>query len=351
MDSAIPTHLQCPRTRARKIADDYVPPYPSMVARFGPLTKQVVMAYFGLQVHGETIGGDANTKFKDIEAAFGKSGGPGHWDRARYVDEAGYLNVISIGYWDVPADFDAWFDRHGATWTAANGTKPGFGSFTEVVRPTVERFETLFSSTVPEGIAVLASGFSDTVQEHAYWGGARDRLPLSQTDELAPSGAPQVIENGLLRTVVPHENLCLIRSGQDWSATEAEERRMYLDDVEPVLRAGMDFLRDEGWQIGCFSNRYMTVIDDAGRPVQKTFGLSWWRSLEALERWAQSHPTHVAIFGAAMKYLGELGPAAKLRLYHEVTVAAASEQQFKYFNCHPRTGMLRAATLAAKSGQ
>jgi len=36
---------------------------------------------------------------------------------------------------------------------------------------------------------------------------------------------------------------------------------------------------------------------------------------------AESHPTHVRIFGAAMKYLSTLGPAAKLRLYHEVTVA------------------------------
>ena len=38
-----------------------------------------------------------------------------------------------------------------------------------------------------------------------------------------------------------------------------------------------------------------------------------------------------------------LGPAAKLRLYHEVTVAAAEEQFFEYFNCHPNTGMLRTA--------
>ena len=61
-----------------------------------------------------------------------------------------------------------------------------------------------------------------------------------------------------------------------------------------------------------------------------------------LERWSESHPTHVAIFGAAMKYLSQLGPAAKLRLYHEVTVARADEQFFEYLKCHPATGMLRA---------
>ena len=40
------------------------------------------------------------------------------------------------------------------------------------------------------------------------------------------------------------------------------------------------------------------------------------------------------IFGAAMKYLSSLGPAAKLRLYHEVTVARAADQFFEYRNCH-----------------
>ena len=67
--------------------------------------------------------------------------------------------------------------------------------------------------------------------------------------------------------VKPHDNICLIRSGQDWSDTASAERKMYLDDVEPVLREGMEFLRDEGRSIGCFANRYMTVLDRDGQPV------------------------------------------------------------------------------------
>ena len=35
-----------------------------------------------------------------------------------------------------------------------------------------------------------------------------------------------------------------------------------------------------------------------------------------------------------MTYLSTFGPAAKLRLYHEVTVARADEQFFEYTNCH-----------------
>jgi aldoxime dehydratase len=85
------------------------------------------------------------------------------------------------------------------------------------------------------------------------------------------------------------------------------------------------------------------VVAPDGTPTEKSYGMSWWKSLAALERWAESHPTHVRIFGAAMKYLSTLGPAAKLRLYHEVTVARADEQFFEYLNCHPQTGMLNAA--------
>ncbi|SPP94919.1 conserved protein of unknown function [Bradyrhizobium vignae] len=42
-----------------------------------------------------------------------------------------------------------------------------------------------------------------------------------------------------------------------------------------------------------------------------------------------------------------LGASAKLRLYHEVTVAAAADEQFfEYLNCHPKTGMLAAVNTA-----
>jgi aldoxime dehydratase len=176
------------------------------------------------------------------------------------------------------------------------------------------------------------------------WGGMRDRIPLSQTSEMAPAGAARAVRDGSRVRVIAHDNVCLIRSGQDWGDTEATERKMYLEDVEPVLREGMDFLRDHGRSIGCYANRYMTVVAPDGTPAEKSYGMSWWKSLAALERWAESHPTHVRIFGAAMKYLSTLGPAAKLRLYHEVTVARADEQFFEYLDCHPQTGMLNAVS-------
>jgi len=346
MESAIPAHLQCPRTRHRRVPDDYAPPYPSFVARHSPDVTRVVMAYFGVQYREDSAAADA--ALRDLAVSFTADGGPGHWDRSRYVDEAGHTNVILAAYWDAPSRFDTWFAARGAGWTRELRT--GIGTYTEIVRPDVRRYETLFSAPDRcEGIAVLSAGMSDMVTEHAYWGGARDRIPASQTDALQPSDAATHFDRDGARVIVrPHDQLCLIRSGQDWSDTDADERTMYQRDVEPVLRAGMEFLRDEGMAIGCFANRYVNVETAEGGATEKSYGMSWWRSLAALERWAESHPTHVAIFGAAMKYLSTMGPAAKLKLYHEVTVARADEQCFEYLNCHERTGMLRASAASVR---
>jgi aldoxime dehydratase len=106
----------------------------------------------------------------------------------------------------------------------------------------------------------------------------------------------------------------------------------------------MDFLRDEGLAAGCYTNRFMTVLDDDDRPIAKNFGLSWWTDLRALENWSSEHPSHVQIFGTAGRHLRKFGADAKLRLYHEITVTRADEQTFVYLNCHDGTGLLNAVT-------
>jgi aldoxime dehydratase len=346
MESAIPPHLQVARTRHRRVPDDYQPPYPAFVARYGAAVERVVMAYFGLQYRGDAPPASA-TALAWLEGQFAGPNGPKHWDRAAYRDEAGYDNIVSVAYWDDQQAFAAWFPAARDGWTGEQQEHSGLGTFIEVLSPSVNDYETLFSSLGrPEGVAVVADSLSGDIMEHAYWGGMRDRIPRSQTNEMAPAGAPGLVREGERLRVKPHENICLIRSGQDWSDTDAAERKMYLDDVEPVLREGMEFLRDDGRSIGCFANRYMTVLDRDGQPTEKSYGMSWWKSLAALERWSESHPTHVRIFGAAMKYLSSLGPAAKLRLYHEVTVARADDQFFEYRRCHERTGMLNTVTEA-----
>ena len=72
-------------------------------------------------------------------------------------------------------------------------------------------------------------------------------------------------------------------------------------------------------------------------------GLSYWRSLAQMEQWSEHHPTHVAIFGTFMRIVQELEFTLDLRFFHEVSVLRADEQDYEYLNCHPETGLLRAA--------
>ena len=116
MESAIPEHLRSARTRHRRIPDDYAPPYPSFVARQSPSVERVVMAYFGVQTRGEPSKGAAQAVGR-IASSFEANGGPSHWDRARYLDEAGFINVVTVGYWDDRAKFDGWFPTAREQWT------------------------------------------------------------------------------------------------------------------------------------------------------------------------------------------------------------------------------------------
>jgi aldoxime dehydratase len=301
------------------------------------------MAYFGVQ--GKTTAG--NAPYNELVARFATPHGPRHWERATYLDNREYHTLLAIAYWSDVNEFIAWRQESGFdTWwqDPARQSDP-VGYFVEVVTPTADRFETLFSSPDrPEGIGRLRQGVSGEVVEHAYWGGARDRIPVAQVDPLEPElVSATVVRRDTFgsRVLVPgRSNLALIRSGQDWSDTQGRERSLYLNDVQPTLEAGMRYLRDEGAGIGCLSCRYMTVLDESGGATEKTFGLAHFDSLASLEAWAKSHPTHLAIFGGFMRYVQELNFQIALRLYHEIAVVPAGGQYFEYVNCHPATGLL-----------
>ncbi len=345
MDSAIPVHLRCPRTRQARASEDYQPPYPAWVSRFDPSVTHMPMGYFGIQYRAGDLD-KARAALAALRRYLGHASGPRHHDLAHSVDEAGYDTLIVIAYWDDAPRFQAWLDVLDSWWDDPARTEDGIGYFREIMIPRTTHLETLVSTREQfEGVAVLGEELSDEIREHGYWGGMRDRLPVSQTDGLRGEGIPGVADTPDFRRRVrvrPQGNLAFIRSGQDWSVTEGKERDLYLKEVEPVLREGMDFLRDHGQAIGCHANRYMRHVDDALAPTEKSFGISFWKSLEHMERWSESHPTHVAIFGTFMKMVQAMNFNLKLRLYHEVIVVKADEQQFDYVNCHSKTGLLRA---------
>ena len=347
-ESSIPAHLSVERTRSKRVGDGYTPPYPSYSVRFGEGVSNLVCAFFGVQSK-QPLSSEAKLASAGMWELCGEEDGPISREYAVHTDEQGFDNQVIIAYWDNPQTYGRWFNRHRNALIGSGLEAAAHGRWIEAFTPEIRGFETLYSSdTFPEGAARVASRYTGEIQEHGYWGSMRDRLPIAQTEALEPTGAPYVPGNsgnsgspgnaGIIR-VEPHDNLAIIRSGQDWSLCEDAERASYFGDVEPQLRAGMDFLTTDGTSIGCYANRYMTSSDGDDGLLEQSFGLSFWHGLEDMERWAESHPTHVAIFMAAMKFL-QANAGARLRLSHEVAVVSRDQQYYEYNNCHATTGML-----------
>lgn len=345
MESAIPQHLRVDDGRPSSTPKDYMPPFPAWTTRFAKDTSQVVMMYFGVQSK-EKLSFHDLTKTIDF---LKEDQVPGYWTPAEYIDAQGFHNLMITAYWIDQKTFNHWFVSSGfeTWWNSSAREQEPVGYFLEITCPQVHEFETLFSnSNSPEGIANLSQGMSDEIVEHGYYGSMRDRLPVAQKNELTGSMLTHhhLNKKSAYRVqILGNDNLCLIRSGQDWSETQDHERALYLENVQPILSKGMQFLRDQGLSEGCLNCRYMTVLDaETGHATDKTFGLAYFQDLQHLEKWAKSHPTHVAIFGEFMNYVQRMNFQIQLKLFHEVISVPAQAQFFEYINCHSETGLMNA---------
>jgi aldoxime dehydratase len=349
MESAIDKHLKCPRTLSRRVPDEYHPPFPMWVGRADEQLEQVVMGYWGVQYRGKDQRETALNAMRHIAASLSLPDGPLSHDLTHHTDNSGYDNLMIVGYWKDPAAYCRWLRTPEVIewWSSEDRVSDGLGYFREIVAPRAEQFETLygFRDELP-GVGAVMDSISDEIEEHGYWGSMRDRFPISQTDWMAPCGELTVIAGDPAKggrvVVQGHDNIALIRSGQDWADAGDDERSLYLNEILPTLQAGMDFLRDSGKDLGCYSNRFVNYIDLDGNFLNLSYNIGHWRSLEKLERWAESHPTHLRIFVTFFRVATSL---SKLRLYHEVSVSDAKDQVFEYINCHPQTGMLRDALI------
>lgn len=326
---------------------DWEPPYPSFSAAFAPDVDQVVMAYYAIV---RAPGGDAeaNAFIAWMRMAVADRHGPAVVNRARHRNARGEVSEIFILYWTDIERFTAWeMSRPVAGWwLSPQRLHEHSGYWREVWQPPLSHLETLISSQCPIGLAEARQSITGPVQAHAYWGSARDRIPHSMTDPLrspldaTPSSAMAVASRGLRLRLSPPRHLCLIRSGQDWTDCGSEESELYFRAVHPTLIAGMNFLRDNPWETGCLSCRFMDQVSPDGQAEKKTFATACFLSLAHLEAWARSHPTHLAIFGAFHRLVKQRNFQLDLKLWHEVSVMPADAARCEYINCRPKTGLL-----------
>jgi aldoxime dehydratase len=329
----------------RRMPASWEPPAPAWAASFPMQSTPVVMAYFGTQLGSPDPGSIVEQRIYEF---FDCADAPQNVESAKFTDRSGCRNFISAAYWTNPASYERWTanSRFDAWWNEPARQSGRQGHYREILTVPTDRFETIFSNDCVVGVAKTGGPVVGPIREHNYWGSMRDRLQVSASDELASTYGDRLPRLGSsatvgrrLRVAVP-ENLAIIRSGQDWTDCAGAELATYNDSVAPALLGGMTFLRDHPDETGCCDLRFAQQTTRNGSAVNKTFGLGYFLSLQHLEKWAATHPTHLTIFSRFGKMVREYGVDLKLKLWHEVSILPAADQIFEYINCHAETGLL-----------
>ena len=328
----------CPVSR---MPADWSPPVPAYSSQMP--TGEVVILYIACQAAQRSDALRGLSTLRDFLACDPQ---PAHVDLALHQPSGRPVDAIAIAYFETAKAFETWSAASGFNqwWSNEQRVWDGCGYWQERLSLPANRIEALHSSPMPEGHSFCGT-LIGPVREHAYWGGMRDRIELSASDwldspragELRPRSA--VPPTGRVIVDAP-ENLCVIRSGQDLSDIDAQEMQVYDEVVHGNLVEGMRFLAEDGAAVGCCDARFCTEITADGAELRRTFGHCLFLTLQHLETWASSHPSHLAIFNSFFEMLRRRDNASTLKLWHEVAVLPASGQRFEYINCHPDTGLL-----------
>lgn len=320
--------------------ENWQPPAPAWQAKWDG-ENNFVVGYFGIQAETPC----ALSAWADI--AFKSDFSPLRVERGSFLDKAGSKSFIYIGYWHA-SSYQKWWalESNRQWWLDPARESDGVGYFREIIAMPRDRFETLNSSTSPHGISATAQELEGPIDEHGYAGGMRDRIPLSDQYSLQNNFDTNVKLNSLSRSegkrviVFPPENMCVIRSGQNWSECDDEQKSAYLTKVHPTLKKGMTFLQKNPHETSCFSMRFVDTKNSEWGDMEQSFGLGYATDVYAFEEWAKSHPTHIAILDRFMDMVAAFGEKLQLKLWHEVSVLPATGCEFEYIGCHEQTGLL-----------
>lgn len=335
-----------------RVPADWVPPVPAFSAN---VSEPVTIAYYGIQARA----GRDQAEVREFQAWCDRmrhaKPEPTWVEHAEYVDELGQFTWVAMFYWRGPrALYEEWREsgEHQLFWESSDRETGDAGVFREVFHVPNDRLETIYSD--PDIDSGLGGGLDEhdgPIQSHNYWGSMRDRLPGSSSDLFEGSEIGEKAGRfvGLGQRIVLEgiDNLATIRSGQLFDELEGREKEVYFSEIEPSLREGMLYLRDNPEESGCFSCRHMTETDGVGKEISRTFAVAHFDSLTHMEEWSESHPTHLRIFKRFIELATELKGNVKLRLWHEVVVTNPDMQELEYVNCSPSTGLLPFARESA----
>ncbi|MGV7030882.1 phenylacetaldoxime dehydratase family protein [Methylobacterium symbioticum] len=274
--------------------------------------------------------------------------GPTCFDHARSRLASGRVEHVVCAYWVSSARFEAWAaDAEVERWWHEPERLAGpYGAWREVLWVPRDRQESIYWKDYPAGLMSSPDIAIFPTPYCGYYGAMRDRLPAAAIDPLdTPEDAglaPQPARNGFGEhwSVRPPQNLALIRSANTWGRMDDEQRADYDAKLRGPLGAGMDYLAGNPLPTGCACMRWQDTTDTDGVRKPEAHAHAYFLSLRHMERWAEDHATHAAIFRAAIQRYRHYGPRNQLRTWHEVFVLPEEGQRFEYVNCDPGTGLL-----------
>jgi phenylacetaldoxime dehydratase/aldoxime dehydratase len=307
---------------------------------------EILFAQFGAQAASLE---QANAAIDEMLPLFGADMPPPPTvlDRGQYVDAYGYANATLMAYWFSPEDYEAWAAQQAVEgFWASRPTAGPVGFYRETAIIPRDHIETLYTPHDPKeydtpGIAQHVEVGPTKV--HDYWGAARDRITASRADELegelheyTPTDRDTLGER--ISVPVP-ENVCLIRTAQDWRKSTIFKDD-YFENVDPVKDSGVDYLAIHP-STGCLQTRKVREQTLQGDIIDRACTIGWFLSLEHLMVWSRGHRSHLEIYGAFFRMMqGKDGQPMDMSLWHEVSVVPRDGGTSEYINCHNRTGFL-----------
>ena len=334
-----------PRARPLRRPKGFEPAVQRWSLAFPARQQKYFVDFYGVQGPGQAAIEESGF-LAWIAEGLTRADGPTAHDHARHIDADGQLTHIVATYWLDEAQRAAWQSSAAFTrfWQDEARLVGPCGIFRECLSVPVGQQETLYWQDYRAAFSASDEVAFFPTPYCGYYGAMRDRIPLSGTDDFASSApplAPKARDTRGRRWVVrPPENLAIIRSATFWGACDAEQLEDYRERLRLPLERGMRFLQENPVETGCCSLRFQQSLDDRGRELPEAHALGIFLSLSHLENWAEGHPSHDAIFTAAIERYRKYGRANQLRTWHEVFVLPAAEQLFEYVNCSPRTGLL-----------
>lgn len=344
---------RCPARRfPLRTPESHKPPIERFSADL-PQTTKVAVLFLGLQSKDENLLRDALAGFLACETS--ERNAPVYTDHAAYTDPQGYRNLIAALYWlDAPA-YRVWLEQAAViAWRGQVGSMPSVGVWWEPIVVDAGRMETITFKEFRRGFSGCPVTSLQNTERSGYWGAARDRIPLAAEDQFEStisgmSDKPEM-STQTYRKLQPPKNMAVIRSGVSWEKCEGEQLEDYQQRIKPKLDAGMDYLRNNPVEAGCFSLRQVSCIGGVGEPLAEGYSLGLFVSMGHLEAWAENHPSHLAIYTRAMAARRKYQDALQLRTYNEIFIIDEHNPAFEYFNCHPHTGLLPYARMLGSAG-